>query len=185
MYYETILAQIILKTYISKIIDIRESLSNMTEEQLYSYLLFSCFNKKYRILITGARDYSHPETVRRALLAYLPQYCIVVHGGCSGADTIAGNIAKEMGFEVEVFPPNWKLGRAAGPIRNIQMLDTKPNIVLVFHDNLEKSKGTKHCASEAEKRQLKILYLAQSTEPAEKALKAAVPPSAKRPVKRG
>ena len=46
---------------------------------------------------------------------------------------------------IAVYPADWKkYGRAAGPIRNLQMLDNgKPDICYAFHDCIEKSKGTK------------------------------------------
>jgi hypothetical protein len=48
---------------------------------------------------------------------------------------------------------NWeKYGKAAGPIRNQEMLEFgKPNLVLAFHNDIANSKGTKHMVSIAEK----------------------------------
>lgn len=128
-------------------------------EQLHSFMLYSIFNNKYRIQITGGREYTDKDTIKRVLREYIPDYCIIVHGDCSGADKLCGEVGTSLGFEVEVFPALWnKYGRAAGNLRNIQMLDNNPNIVLVFHPCLEKSKGTKHCATEAKKRNLLIKY---------------------------
>jgi hypothetical protein len=48
-----------------------------------------------------------------------------------------------MGLPVESFPADWEqYGRAAGPIRNQQMLEAKPDRVFAFHEDLEHSKGT-------------------------------------------
>lgn len=159
MSFSEILLSLILNSYLDLIRNNYTEIKEYNEEQLYSFCLFKLFDRKFRIQITGARDYTNKETVKNALKEYIPKYCIVVHGNCSGADKLCGKIARKKGFEVEEFPAEWsKYGRAAGPRRNIQMLDTNPDVVLVFHPCLEKSKGTKHCANEAKKRNLKIKY---------------------------
>jgi len=78
------------------------------------------------------------------VLANYPAGTVVIHGAQRGADTIAGEIAEAMGFEVIPYPADWhKHGRAAGPIRNQQMLDEgKPTEVAAFHNDLAHSKGT-------------------------------------------
>lgn len=55
------------------------------------------------------------------------------------------------------FPADWKqYGKAAGPIRNKQMLDEgQPDLVLCFHDDIEKSKGTKNMYELAKARGIK------------------------------
>jgi hypothetical protein len=71
----------------------------------------------------------------------------VIHGGAPGLDNMAGEVATEiLGVsKVEVFPADWtRLGNAAGPVRNRQMLEESPDLVVAFHNDLwGKSKGTK------------------------------------------
>jgi hypothetical protein len=82
----------------------------------------------------------------------------IVHGGCEGADILADQAAKLLGFKTIVVLPDWKrYGRGAGPVRNKQMVDMKPDLVLVFHDSLSKSKGTKNCANLGVKACIKTL----------------------------
>ena len=53
------------------------------------------------------------------------------------------------GFEVEIFLPEWKkYGRAAGPVRNKEMVNSA-DLVIAFWDG--KSKGTKSLIKYAEK----------------------------------
>ena len=63
-------------------------------------------------------------------------YVTIIHGGARGADQLAGEWACRFQAWVPmfVFPANWeKYGRAAGPIRNQQMLDEgKPDVVVAF-----------------------------------------------------
>jgi hypothetical protein len=59
----------------------------------------------------------------RAWLARLPPGTTIIHGAARGADSIAGDVAAELGFTVRAYPADWSAhGRAAGPIRNAAML---------------------------------------------------------------
>ena len=87
----------------------------------------------------------------RARLSQLPPQTMILHGGARGADTLAGQAAQAVGLPCHVFPAKWnQYGRQAGFIRNIQMLDQKPDLVLAFWDGL--SQGTAHTIREALKR---------------------------------
>lgn len=76
---------------------------------------------------------------------------VVIEGEALGADTLAREAAEYFGIEVERYPANWTLyGRAAGPIRNNQMLtEGKPDLVVAFHHDIEHSKGTKNMVKQA------------------------------------
>ena len=104
-----------------------------------------------RILVCGSRDWDDREPIDDALEMYNHSPGVVIHGGARGADQLAGEIAFDMGFEVEVFPADWKLhGKSAGVIRNQQMLDEgKPDIVLAFQKN--NSRGTQDMINRARK----------------------------------
>ncbi len=97
-----------------------------------------------RILVCGDRNWSNKKAIFNELKDF-PKNTVIIHGAARGADSIAGTVAKELGFEVEVYPADWnKFGKAAGIIRNKQMLEAKPDLVLAFHPDLDKSKGTKN-----------------------------------------
>lgn len=96
-----------------------------------------------KVLVCGARDWSDRKIIERELKIF-PPGTIVIHGSCRGADNIAGAVAKSLGFIVTSYPAEWsKLGVAAGPARNRKMLEECPDIVLAFHPDLSRSKGTK------------------------------------------
>lgn len=66
-------------------------------------------------------------------------------------------------MRVVVFPAEWeKFGKAAGPIRNIEMLNENPDLVLAFHNDLSKSKGTAHTVKTAQKRGLKVKVIGEN-----------------------
>lgn len=73
-----------------------------------------------------------------------------IHGGARGADTIAGKIAENMGFQVKVVHAEWKkYGPAAGPIRNAKMLKDNPDLVLAFPHFSYQNKGTENMLKQA------------------------------------
>ena len=77
----------------------------------------------------------------------------IISGGAQGADTMAAQLAFEYGFRFIEFPANWrKYGKAAGPIRNQQMLDEHPDLVLAFHSDITKSKGTADMIARAKRK---------------------------------
>ncbi len=62
-----------------------------------------------------------------------------------GADKTSARVAKELDIDVLKFPADWAAyGLSAGPKRNQQMIDEgKPTHIIAFHNNIERSKGTK------------------------------------------
>ena len=69
----------------------------------------------------------------------------IVHGNARGTDSHAAYYGKKLGFTVEPHPADWdKYGKAAGPIRNREMLESGIDRVYAFTDKpIEESKGTK------------------------------------------
>jgi len=110
-----------------------------------------------RVLICGSRSWTDRKAIRDFLLT-LPKSSVVIEGEASGVDTIAREEAEKLGIEVLKFPADWKrYGRAAGPIRNRQMLvEGKPDIVVAFHSDISKSKGTLNMLRQAKERKFPI-----------------------------
>lgn len=88
----------------------------------------------------------------------LPTGTIIIEGEASGADTLARQVGENLGFDVWQFPADWKLhGKSAGPIRNRRMvLEGKPDLVIAFHTNLKKSKGTADMVAYARSKGIKV-----------------------------
>ena len=104
-----------------------------------------------RLLICGDRNWSNRNIILKWVQNLSPE--VIIEGEARGADSIARNIAIELGIEVLRYPANWnKYGRAAGVIRNTQMLkEGKPDMVLAFHDHIEISKETSNMIGQAKK----------------------------------
>ena len=98
-----------------------------------------------RLLVCGGRDYADDKRIKFWLDALQPKE--IVHGCARGADTLASWWAADNDVKQLRFPAEWEVhGRAAGFIRNQQMLDTgKPDAVIAFPGG----RGTAHMVSRA------------------------------------
>jgi len=97
-----------------------------------------------KVLCCGDRDWKRKDIIKRELKK-LPKGTTIIEGECRGADLLSLAVAIELGFEIMRFPAQWEVyGRAAGVLRNQQMLDEgKPDLVLAFHSSIERSRGTR------------------------------------------
>lgn len=113
----------------------------------------------FTIMVSGSRDWSDEKKIYQVLADLdVPngKRVRLIHGDCRGADQIAARIAKSFNWDVKSFPAEWnKYGKKAGPMRNIQMLDQKPDLVLCFP--LPSSIGTKQVERLAKERGLKTI----------------------------
>lgn len=125
----------------------------------------------FRILVSGSRKWTDRATMENVLKAYFEQDDVcLIEGAAEGADLMSKSLYEELkvkhkrkGSELLEFPAKWKdiegkpaqqIGirkdktkywKAAGPARNIQMLEEgRPDIVLCFADDITNSKGTFH-----------------------------------------
>lgn len=103
-----------------------------------------------KVLVCGDREgFDRRRMIER--LAKLPKGTVIINGCCRGVDQMADRIARLLGFGVERYPAEWKrFGRAAGPVRNKQMLaEGQPDLVLAFHHHYERSRGTKNMVKQS------------------------------------
>jgi hypothetical protein len=81
----------------------------------------------------------------------------VITGGARGADTFADLSAIELGYESIIVRADWaKYGKAAGPIRNRQMLDLEPDLEPDLVVGFGRGRGTDDCCGEAERRGIPV-----------------------------
>lgn len=101
-----------------------------------------------RVMVTGSRTWTSRSLIRAALSG-LPAGTVIVHGDArDGADRIAAAVADQFGYVVEPHRADWKQhGRAAGVIRNAEMIATGINLVLAFHK--DGSPGTADAVQQA------------------------------------
>lgn len=111
----------------------------------------------FKLLVTGDRNWASEGVVDHVLDLYVQAHgaknILLIAGKARGLDTIAATLAKAKGIHVAEVEALWETyHRAAGPIRNGVMLAIDPDEVVAFHNDIENSKGTKHCYEAAIKR---------------------------------
>lgn len=114
-----------------------------------------------RILVCGSRTFSDQDAMTCFLHGWLDVAAtVLIHGAAKGADTMAAAIAEHYSaatgdpIAIWPYPADWRQhGKAAGPIRNQQMLtEGKPDVVIAFVDKpLVESLGTYDMVSRAKR----------------------------------
>ncbi len=102
------------------------------------------------ILYCGDRNWDDSVSIHRSFDRESPDH--IISGGARGADDLAEREALLRNIPAEIHYADWeRYGRAAGPVRNEQMLKSLLHWkgqgaeikVVAFHSDLESSKGTK------------------------------------------
>lgn len=116
------------------------------------------------VLVCGSRNWTDESTIADVLSDVFYDieegggHPTVMHGAARGADTLAARVADFYGVPTIAVPANWVChGKAAGPIRNRQMLDRKPAVVVAFM--LPGSRGTQDCVAEAQRRGIRTTVI--------------------------
>lgn len=110
-----------------------------------------------RILVCGGRHYGNYSRVRDVLYPYLGTVSLIINGGARGADGCARMFATDYGVPLKTYSARWdEYGKAAGHIRNQQMLDEgKPDLVIAFPGG----PGTANMIKRAKKAGVEVLQI--------------------------
>lgn len=103
-----------------------------------------------RVLVCGGRDFENYTRVHQLLDGVHERHGIteLIHGGARGTDSLAKQWADANKVTSRAFPADWeKYGKAAGMIRNKQMLLEGPRLVVAFPGG----RGTANMIALAEK----------------------------------
>lgn len=122
-------------------------------------------DRKARIIICGGRhfnDYERLESVMNEVMSKIEPWrdvIEIVSGHCEGADQLGEIYASNHGLPCKVFPAQWeKYGRAAGPIRNSEMVkyasEAEMPVVVAFRS--PRTKGTNDTVKKATKQGFKV-----------------------------
>lgn len=96
-------------------------------------------------MVTGSREWTDKAAIQTALsrLGADCARCVLIHGGASGADTIAADWAKKLEWDVVAFPAREDIygpWPACGAKRNSALVAARPDVCLAFP--LPGSRGT-------------------------------------------
>lgn len=101
----------------------------------------------FKVIIAGSRGFSNYKLLREKCNKFLREKrkecnIIIVSGHARGADSLGEKYAQDEGFDLEIYPAQWKkFGKAAGFRRNEQMADVADALIAFWNG---KSHGTKH-----------------------------------------
>ena len=108
-------------------------------------------------VVCGSRDWPAPWFVTAKIIELIPHEALVITGGARGVDEHAHYEAIRLRRPTKRRFADWdRLGRRAGIIRNLEMLDEEPDGVLAFW--YKRSPGTRHMIEESQRRGID-LYL--------------------------
>ena len=113
-------------------------------------------DKPLRVLVCGGRRFDDHLTLGSWLSKLNKQHgiAVIIHGGASSADLMAGMFAQLIGVPSEAYPADWSRGLKAGPERNARMLkEGKPDLVIAF----EGGHGTANMVQQAERAGVEVI----------------------------
>lgn len=119
-----------------------------------------------KIAIIGSRKFNNYKLLKDFMEAfidkYIPDMPHIVSGGAKGADRLAHNFAKNKGYPITIFYPNYDLhGRSAPLKRNYKIIEHS-DVVIAFWDG--ESKGTYHSIKAAKSANKEIVVYNYKTE---------------------
>jgi hypothetical protein len=116
------------------------------------------------ILVCGSRHYTNYTLIHQTISQF--DAPTIINGGATGADHLSSIAARELGFTVRTYLADWNAhGKAAGPIRNTQMLDSEAiDLVLAFSDDYSKSPGTNNMIRQAKSRSIEVRMFGKQLE---------------------
>ena len=113
----------------------------------------------WRVLVTGSRDFADAEMVHTALRHQADLFAgmVIVVGDCkSGADRFAREFRSNP--PPEVHRANWRMfKRAAGPLRNKEMVESNIDICLAFFKSDSANIGTQNCVNLAKAKGIPVV----------------------------
>lgn len=112
-----------------------------------------------KIIVCGGRNYLHTRRMFEVLdqiHAHRP-ITHLIHGGARGADSIADKWARERSIPIiTCISADWEQhGRKAGWLRNLEMADMKPDLVIAFPGG----KGTAMMKDIATQRRIEVVNI--------------------------
>ena len=125
-------------------------------------------NKRARIIVCGGRNFNDYDRMKSILDGVIAEIGLgitaieIVSGHCAGADQLGEKYAEERGYPCKVFPANWeKCGRAAGPIRNSEMIkyasEVEVPVVVAFRS--PRTMGTNDTVKKAQRKGFKVVVV--------------------------
>jgi hypothetical protein len=123
--------------------------------------------ENFKVVIAGSRGFSNYKLLYEKCNELLREKSkthniVIVSGHAKGADLLGERYSKDKGYDLEIFPANWKkFGKSAGFRRNEQMAEVADGLI-AFWDG--KSHGTEHMIKIAEENGINTRIINYGTE---------------------
>lgn len=109
-----------------------------------------------KVAVVGSRSFIDYQFLEQVLNTY-SNIEVIISGGASGTDSLAGIYAKKYNIPLKVFFPNWdEYGKRAGAIRNKEIVDACDEVIAFYNGT---SKGTKITIDLANKANKKVTII--------------------------
>lgn len=109
------------------------------------------------IAVVGSRNFNNYELLASVLNNF--QIAKIISGGARGADALAESYAYHKNIPLEIFKADWKTyGRAAGPIRNKQIVMAADYVVAFWDQHSPGTRSTLKFAKQQNKPYLIIPF---------------------------
>lgn len=108
------------------------------------------------VMVSGSREWVWDSVIRKALQdEWVPGRMRLIQGDAIGADKMAKAFGHGNGWEVIDYRPNYTdFGKAATHIRNLDMVNKRPDVALFFIRDM--SNGTMTTLEKAVKARIKV-----------------------------
>lgn len=108
-------------------------------------------------MVCGGREYQNYDILANTLSDIRGKHpdMTLISGGARGADSLAEIYCQTNNVKCTVLKADWaKYGKGAGAIRNTQLLNLNPDLVIAFWDG--KSKGTADSIKKAKQKGIEV-----------------------------
>jgi len=118
-----------------------------------------------KVLICGDRNWTNRDKIKDVVQYYHKKYKIteIIEGEASGAGRMGGDVAYELKIPLTKVPVNWELygKKVAGLLRNQEMLNMNPDLILAFHNDISESKGTQDMVLRARRKGTWVILITE------------------------
>lgn len=114
--------------------------------------------KIQRVAVIGSRSFANYNLLKEKLDYFLSTFkddeIIIISGGAKGADSLAEKYAREKGYKIKVYLPDYnKYPGKVAPLKRNETIMENSDVVVAFTNG---SRGTQNTLKHAEKRNLPI-----------------------------
>lgn len=116
-----------------------------------------------KTIVAGSREITNYQLIWDAVYACPWVITEIVSGGARGVDQLGEKAAEAFSIPVKVFPADWTThGRAAGPIRNQQMLEYSEALLAIWDGE---SRGTLDMIQRSKKKGIPVHIVRVDNQP--------------------